>query len=151
MASKLRSILVENAKGRQICISSGDMSVICELNGTRTAKALFKLATWGILETARLQGEELYFLVAIRAWFRFVPDLVRHREVQRGTLAYWPRGGYLCLFFGPLPHNPPDKIMPVAPVVVVGKIIKGLDQLGRFENPSMIQVKILLPNNLKKS
>lgn len=132
-------------QAKLIKVTSGDMTFVCQLNNTRTANALFKLAsgTPPIRETGKTLGKELYFLIPLRAWYRFFPDLKKTKTVQLGDIAYWPRGNYLTIYFGQLPGNPPGKIIPIAPVVVVGKVIKGLDQFEFFKEYSMVEVSAL--------
>lgn len=119
------------------------MSFVCELNQTRTAKALFELASEDppIRETAKGIGKEICCLIPLRAWYRWVPDLRRRVHVQLGTVGYWPHGGYLCFFFGPRPGDSDRDIKAHAPVVVVGTITEGLDQIQHFEECSMIEIK----------
>jgi uncharacterized protein len=131
-----------------IKVTSDDMTFVCQLNNTRTAKALYKLASGypPIRETGKVLGKELYFLIPLRAWFRFVPDFKKTATVQLGDVAYWPRGGYLTIYFGQLPGNPPGKIMPHAPVVVIGKVVKGFEQFELFKEYSMVEVSAIKEN-----
>ncbi len=126
-----------------IKVISGKMTFVCELNNTRSARAVFNLASGNppIRETGKVMGGELYLLIPTHAWCRFIPDFRRTQSVQLGDVAYWPRGGYFTVFFGPLPDNPPGKIVPVAPVVVIGKVIEGFDQFKYFEDLSMVEVR----------
>jgi hypothetical protein len=142
------TVVCEN---RLLQVRSGKMSVTIQLNNTRTARSLYSLASrelgdQPIMETGKLDGKELYFLIPLRAWRRFVPDWRRWREVRLGDVAYWPRGGYLCIFFGPRPHNPPGRIVPCAPVVVVGRVIEGLDQIRYYNEFSTVLLESVAEN-----
>jgi hypothetical protein len=128
---------------RLLHVTCGKMSFVCELNETRTAKALFQLASEDppIRETAKIVGQEVYCLIPLRAWYRFVPDFWRRIHVKLGDVGYWPHGGYLCFFFGPRPGDSLLDIKAHAPVVVVGSITEGLDRIQHFEEYSMIEIK----------
>ena len=40
--------------------------------------------------------------------------------VEAGTVAYWPPGSALCLFWGPTPISAPGEIRPASAVNVIG-------------------------------
>jgi hypothetical protein len=48
-----------------------------------------------------LWGEEIYFPISLSS--EGDPDA--REEVEVGTVAYWPPGDALCLFFGPTPAS----------------------------------------------
>jgi hypothetical protein len=127
---------------RILQVRSGAMTFACELNDTRTARALFKLASEDppIRETGKSVGDEIYCLLPLRAWYRFLPDLRRLIHVKHGDVGYWPHGGYLCFFFGPRPGDSWLDIKAHAPVVVVGRIVEGLDQRSRFTEYATMEI-----------
>lgn len=84
---------------RKIQVSAGNVTVIATLNSTSTANAI-----WGALpiqSTANLWGEEVYFEVPVK-----MGEDNAQPEVPSGTVAYWPAGHCLCLFFGQKPYSP---------------------------------------------
>jgi len=142
---KIDDMTTHYRNDRFLNVQSGRMSLLVQLNNTRTARALYSLASRQlndepIIESGKLYGKELYFLIPLRAWRRFVPDWQRRREVRLGDVAYWSRGGYLCFFFGQTPNTPSTQILPVAPVVVVGRIMEGMDTFRHFTEFSLVRV-----------
>jgi hypothetical protein len=78
----------------------------------RTVEALIRavplegrVATW---------KEEVYFEVNVKVG----PEKVKSR-VERETIAYWPLGSAVCVFYG--------DSQPYSPVNVIGRITEGLD------------------------
>lgn len=62
-------------------------------------------------------GDELYFRVPVEA------DPENAREVvDRGTIAYWPQGPALCLFWGPTPASTDERPRAASPVNVVARV-----------------------------
>ncbi len=62
-------------------------------------------------------GDELYFRVPID-----VPAENARAEVSVGSVAYWPRGNALCLFWGPTPASHGEEPRAATPVNVVAEI-----------------------------
>ncbi len=63
-------------------------------------------------------GDELYFRTSVDV------DAENARaEVAEGTLAYWPQGNALCLFWGPTPASHGDEPRAASPVNVVGRVL----------------------------
>jgi hypothetical protein len=63
-------------------------------------------------------GDELYFGVPVDA-----PSEPDAREVvEPGTIAYWPRGSALCLFWGPTPASEGSEPRAASPVNVVARL-----------------------------
>ena len=61
-------------------------------------------------------GDELYFSVPVDAG----PENARS-VVDVGSLAYWPAGAKLCLFWGPTPASEGDEPRAASPVNVVAR------------------------------
>ena len=68
--------------------------------------------------SANTWGDEIYFEIPLQA--DLSDDAVA--EVEVGTLAYWPTGRAMCLFFGPTPMSKGDKPRAYSPVNVFGRI-----------------------------
>lgn len=62
-------------------------------------------------------GDELYFSVPVD-----VPAENARETVPVGTVAYWPRGNALCLFWGPTPASTDDQPRAASPVTVVAEL-----------------------------
>ena len=61
-------------------------------------------------------GDELYFRSEID-----IPAESPRAEVAPGTLAYWPQGNALCLFWGPTPASTGDEPRSASPVNVFAR------------------------------
>ena len=61
-------------------------------------------------------------------------DRETREDVEVGTLAYWPTGDALCIFFGPTPVSTGDMPRAASAVSVIGSVtsgnLEGLRQLG---------------------
>ncbi len=64
-------------------------------------------------------GSEIYFPIPV-----FVGEENSFEVVEKGTIAYWPPGNSLCIFWGPTPASRhKDEIRPASPVNVVGRVL----------------------------
>ena len=101
---------------RQIEISAGDVIVIAVLNDSDTADELW--AALPITARAQTWGDEIYFSIPVS-----VEEAADSQEtVEMGTVAFWPPGSALCLFWGPTPMSAPGEIRPASAVNVMGLI-----------------------------
>lgn len=62
-------------------------------------------------------GEELYFRTAVD-----VSAESARAEVEPGTLAYWPQGNAVCLFWGPTPASVDETPRAASPVNVFARV-----------------------------
>ncbi|MFB6113619.1 MAG: cyclophilin-like fold protein [Halodesulfurarchaeum sp.] len=62
-------------------------------------------------------GDELYFRTPVD-----VPKEDAESEVPVGSVAYWPEGNALCVFWGPTPASRGDEPRAASPVNVVARI-----------------------------
>ena len=63
-------------------------------------------------------GDEIYFDIGLK-----LDNGDAQSELEIGTIAYWPPGSAICIFFGRTPISDTDKPKPYSPVVVLGRII----------------------------
>jgi len=63
-------------------------------------------------------GDELYFRIPVDA----PPESNARAEVEPGTVAYWPQGNALCLFWGPTPASTGAEPRAASPVNVVARL-----------------------------
>ena len=99
-----------------ITIISGEREVSAQLNDSETAAAIWDaLPITGLVQT---WGDEIYFSIPVTA----EESDDAQETVPKGTIAYWPPGKALCLFWGPTPMSRGDEIRPASPVNVVGSI-----------------------------
>jgi len=77
----------------------GSVAVTGTLNESQTAKRI--AAALPLESTAQRWGDEVYFTIPLA----LDPENAQ-ANVASGTIAYWPPGSALCLFFGQTPYSP---------------------------------------------
>ena len=84
---------------KRIRITAGRVQMEAALNDSATAARLYAILP--IEADAKVWGREVYFEI---------PMHVEHENAQAkvpaGTLAFWPDGDCLCIFFGQVPYSP---------------------------------------------
>ena len=117
---------------RKILITISNLSVSAELNNSVSADKIWEALP--LSGSANVWGDEIYFEIPVS--LKEVSDA--QQEVEIGTLAYWPPGSALCVFFGKTPVSINDKPKAYSPVNVLGlvdgdsrvfKIVEAGDQI----------------------
>lgn len=118
----------------QITIIVEDLELTAEVEATATSEKI--LAALPIEGQANIWGEEIYFEVPVDA------DLEDSavEEVEIGTVAYWPTGRALCIFFGPTPVSTGNLPRAYSPVNVIGKITGDARVLKKVRNGAVVKV-----------
>jgi hypothetical protein len=83
----------------RIRIAIDQVVVAAQLNESRTAALL--AAALPFDSAAQRWGDEVYFETPVTTG-----EEDPQAEVPSGTVAYWPPGRALCLFFGQTPYSP---------------------------------------------
>jgi hypothetical protein len=83
----------------RIRITIESVAVEAELNDSRTADLIRHALPFE--SVAQRWGDEVYFAIPVQAG-----EENPHADVPSGTVAYWPPGHALCLFFGQKPYSP---------------------------------------------
>ncbi|RLF20369.1 MAG: hypothetical protein DRN15_09205 [Thermoprotei archaeon] len=84
-------------------------------------------------------GDEIYFETPVS-----VPEENAKEVVEKGTIAYWPPGNSLCIFWGPTPASrTPQEIRPASPVNVVGKVIGDPTVFSKVRDGDRIRVELM--------
>ena len=109
----------------KIRISTDNFQMTATLNDSPTAAKL--LDALPIESTTRLWGKEVYFEVPFHA-----DEEDAQAEVPPGTVAFWPAGDCLCLFYGQ---------RPASPVNVVGTLDGDPNELARIPAGTKIRVE----------
>jgi hypothetical protein len=109
----------------RIRIAIGGIVVTVRLNKSRTARLLAEALP--IESRAQLWGDEVYFTTPVSA-----AEEDPQAEVPSGTVAYWPPGKALCLFFGQTPYSP---------VNVVGQLDGDPNALAQVTDGQMVRVQ----------
>jgi len=81
---------------------------------------------------AALWKEEIYFEIPIK-----MGEEKAKPTVETGTIAFWPMGGAICVFYG--------KSQPYSPVSILGKITNNLDIFKQVKSGTRIRVEVLSP------
>lgn len=102
---------------KRIVILIDDLNVEAELNESESAAKIWDALP--IVGTASTWGEEIFFEIPVVQGLE--PDA--KQEVEVGTLAYWPPGKALCIFFGRTPVSTSAKPRAYSPVNVVGSVL----------------------------
>lgn len=77
---------------------------------------------------AAIWKEEVYFEIPVR-----LGEEKAKPTVDTGTVAFWPMGSALCIFYG--------KSQPYSPVSVLGKVTKGLELFRQVKSGATIKVE----------
>lgn len=102
-------------EGRRIRITAGDVQVTAALNGSAMAAQVWDALP--IAASGSVWGDEIYFRIP-----ELEPEDGAVEVVDMGTVAYWPPGAALCLFFGRTPASVGDEIRPASAVNALGAI-----------------------------
>lgn len=92
----------------------------------RTVDTLVKLLP--VEGRAARWKEEIYFEIPVK-----MGDEKAKSTVESGTIAYWPMGNALCIFYG--------ETQPYSPVNVIGKVTKNLRLFAQTGSGKKIRVE----------
>jgi hypothetical protein len=81
---------------------------------------------------AALWKEEVYFEIPIK-----MGEEKAKPTVETGTIAFWPMGSALCVFYG--------KSQPYSPVNTLGKITSNLETFKQVKSGATIKIELLAP------
>ena len=79
---------------------------------------------------AAVWKEEIYFEIPVK-----MGEEKAKSTVEKGTVAFWPMGSALCIFYG--------ESQPYSPVNVLGKITKNLELFSKVKSGTIIRVERL--------
>jgi hypothetical protein len=80
---------------------------------------------------AALWKEEVYFEIPVK-----MGEEKAKATVETGTIAFWPMGSALCIFYG--------QSQPYSPVNVLGKITKNVELFKQVKSGTRIKVELLV-------
>ena len=80
---------------------------------------------------AALWKEEVYFEIPVK-----MGEEKAKPTVETGTIAFWPMGGAICVFFG--------QSQPYSSVSILGKITKNLELFRQVKSGTTIKVELLV-------
>ncbi len=117
-------------------IVAGEHDIKVQLNDTKTAKDLLEILP--ISSDVSRWGDEIYFSIPLKA------DIENGiEEVDIGTVAFWPPGSALCIFFGRTPASQGNKPQAASPVTIIGNIINTeiIKEIGKIRDGEKIYCK----------
>ncbi|HLC00953.1 MAG TPA: cyclophilin-like fold protein [Candidatus Bathyarchaeia archaeon] len=80
---------------------------------------------------AALWKEEIYFEIPVK-----MGEEKAKPTVETGTIAFWPMGSALCVFYG--------QSQPYSPVSILGKVTKNLELFKQVKSGTRIRVEQLV-------
>ena len=90
-----------------------------------------------IESTAYRWGDEVYFSTPVSAGEENAKEVV-----EKGTIAFWPPGNALCIFWGPTPVSRTlHEIRPASPVNVLGKVLGDPTVFSKVRSGDKIRVE----------
>jgi len=116
----------QEQKVARIVITAADVRALVELNDSSTARRLLEVLP--IDSTARVWGDEVYFEIPMH----HQPENPQ-ADVPPGTVAFWPDGDCLCVFFGQKPYSP---------VNVVGATLGDPAEFARVREGDAVRVEL---------
>ncbi len=96
-----------------------------EIDDNETGRAI--AAVLPIFGKANIWGDEIYFEIPVT----LSEEAGARAEVEVGTLAYWPPGNALCIFYGRTPVSTDDTPRAYSPVNKFGRILGDATELRR--------------------
>lgn len=73
-------------------------------------------------------GEEVYFQIDVKA-----PSESPRSSVEVGSIAYWPMGSAVCVFYGPT--------KPYGPVNKLGRILENIDLFKHVREGTIVTIR----------
>jgi uncharacterized protein len=119
----------------RIRIAVEGRSLEAELEQNETAEAL--AAILPIEAPANVWGDEIYFEIPVV----LQENAEARADVDIGTLAYWPPGRAMCIFYGRTPVSVDDTPRAYSPVNVFGRIIGDAAVLRGVSNGAAVVVE----------
>jgi uncharacterized protein len=107
-----------------------------KLNDTKTAKKLIKILP--AYSSVSKWGDEIYFSIPMKAEIENGVEVV-----EVGTVAFWPPGSALCIFFGRTPASISNKPQAVSSVTVIGSVIgeESIKNLKEIKDGEEVKVR----------
>tara|TARA_B100000029_G_scaffold516709_1_gene633015 strand:+ start:10967 stop:11341 length:375 start_codon:yes stop_codon:yes gene_type:complete len=113
-------------------INIDQINLSATLNDSSTAQLIWdSLPIEGVLN---VWGKEIYFSTPLQTQ----TDSDATDIVNQGSVAYWPPGNALCIFWGPTPASTGDECRAASPVNIVGAINEDLEILNSVHSGTKI-------------
>lgn len=116
---------MSNVTASKVNFLVGDIEVHTEWNDSSTSRRI--LEALPLEAVGNYWGQELYFEIPVEA----DREPGARDVVEPGTVAYWPAGRCLCIFWGPTPASHGNECRAASDVNVVGRVLNA-DVLPRM-------------------
>ena len=113
-------------------INIDHITLSATLNESSTSQLVWE--SLPITANLNVWGKEIYFSTPIQA----NSDPNATDIVDKGTVAYWPPGNAVCLFWGPTPASLGDESRAASPVNIIGLINENLEILNSVQTGTEI-------------
>ncbi len=119
-----------------IKIITRDLKFLIALNNSKTSLKI--LEALPLESTVRRWGDEIYFKIPVHSELEDGVEIL-----ELGSVAYWPPGSSICIFFGKTPASTDDKPQAASPVTVIGEIIDKeiISELKKIKDGEKIEIK----------
>lgn len=83
-------------------------------------------------------GKEIYFQIPVHSELENGVEIV-----DIGSVAYWPPGSSLCIFFGKTPASTSSKPQAASPVTLIGEVTdkKILTELEKIKSGQKVEIR----------
>ncbi|MFQ5951822.1 MAG: cyclophilin-like fold protein [Candidatus Omnitrophota bacterium] len=119
----------------KIILKTQKVSVTAQFDDSEVSRKILKALP--LLSKVSTWGEEIYFPIPVD-----ISSGEGTLDVNIGDIAYWPEGSCLCVFFGRTPVSTSEKPVPASEVLLVGKVIEGIDGLKKIKSGEKITVSV---------
>ena len=118
---------------KRIKIKIQQLEILAELNDSITAQKIWDALP---IETAgKLWGDEIYFSIPVE-----MGEENPKETVEKGDIAYWPKGSAFCIFFGPTPISGEGEIRPASAVNIVRKISGEPEEFKSYKSGETVKI-----------
>lgn len=114
--------------------STGDVIAMTTSENQKTAEAIWNALP--IKSRANLWGDEIYFPTPVK-----LKQEKGREEFEIGSIAYWPPGCAICIFFGATPASIQDEPHSASPVNVFAKIIGDASIFKKVQGNEQVLLK----------
>ena len=122
--------------GSKIKVTVGDVELKGELADTHCAEVIEEMLP--LEKNFQTWGHEIYFTIALEMEL----DDTARKTVEVGTLAYWPPGKAIALFFGETPDSTTKKPVAASDVNIIGSIEEA-EKLKSVKDEGTIRIENL--------
>lgn len=121
---------------KNIILKTDNISLEAELNDNSISNGILEEVP--VASTVSTWGDEIYFTIPKISASGAQGTI----DVEKGDVAFWPEGNCLCVFYGRTPASTSEKPVPASEVILVGKIVKGLDGISSIKAGDKVTVDV---------